>query len=167
MRKSIAKAAASLVACLLACSPLMLVAGSVDALGAEALIVYQHESYQEFQKQLAAGQISAVTFNKKPHSAHITLKDGRHVLAIYPPLDEPQIAALLSARGISVSIEKHKVAAKPVHHTLRYIAGGILVVVILVILAVLLIGRRRNVAADEAGGGQAAGEASSAPPSAG
>ena len=150
MRKSIARAAAALVACLPACSPLMLVAGSVDAMGAEALIVYQHESYQEFQKQLAAGQISAVTFNKKPHSVHITLKDGSHVLAIYPPLDEPQIAALLTSRGISVSIEKHKVAAKPVHHTLRYIAGGILVVVILVILAVLLVGRRRNVA-DAAG----------------
>jgi ATP-dependent Zn protease len=145
-----ARTAAGLVACLLACSPLMLVAGSVDAMGAEALIIYQHESYQEFQKQLAAGQIVSVTFNKKPHSAHITLKDGQHVLAIYPPLDEPQIAALLTSRGISVSIEKHKVAAKPVHHTLRYIAGGILVVVILVILAVLLVGRRRNVA-DAAG----------------
>ncbi len=148
MRKSIAGPAVVLTACLAACllalSPLVLALGAVDA--AAATIHYQHESYEEFQKQLAAGQIVAVTFNKKPHSAHILLKDGRHVLAIYPSHNEPQIAAALTAKGVVVAVEKPKTKAKPVHHTLRYIAGGILVVVILAILAVLLIGRRRNVA---------------------
>jgi ATP-dependent Zn protease len=142
MKRSIGRAAAALAACLLALAPLAI--GAVQA--AAATIHYQHESYEEFQRQMAAGQIGAVTFNKKPHSVHVTLKDGRHVLAIYPSHDEPQLAAQLSARGVPVAVEKSKAKAKPVHHTLRYIAGGILVVVILAILAVLLIGRRRNIA---------------------
>jgi 4-amino-4-deoxy-L-arabinose transferase-like glycosyltransferase len=140
MNRSIGRAAAALAVCLLASAAL------VPAADAAAVIHYQHESYVVFQRQLASGQITAVTFNKKPHSAHITLKDGQHVLAIYPSHDEPQLAALLTAKGVTVAVEKHKVAVKPVHHTLRYIAGGILVVVILAILAVLLIGRRRNLA---------------------
>jgi hypothetical protein len=102
---------------------------------------------------------------------HVTLKDGRHVLAIYPSHDEPQLAAQLAAKGVPVAVEKSRAKAKPVHHTLRYIAGGILVVVILAILAVLLMGRRRSIAggadAPGAGGGGQAGEASSAPPPAG
>jgi hypothetical protein len=148
--------------CLLALAPLTPVAD------AATVIHYQHESMQAFQVQLAHGEIRAATFNKKPHSLHLLLNDGRHVLAIYPPHNEPQIAAALEAKGVPVSIERHKTKAAPVHHTLRYIAGGILVIVILAILAVLLIGRRRNLAQGEGEGdpGQA-GEASAAPPAAG
>jgi ATP-dependent Zn protease len=141
-------------ACALACSlAFALVAlPPMSALGATTVIHYTHESYEAFQRQLAAGKIRAVTFNKKPHSMRITLKDGSHVLAIYPSHDEPQLAAALSAKGVTVTVLKPKVKAKPaVHHTLRYIAGGILVVVILAILAVLLIGRRRNLTSTAAG----------------
>jgi ATP-dependent Zn protease len=143
MKRSIGRAAAALAACLLALAPLVPAIGAATATA--ATIHYQHESYEEFQRQLAAGQIGAVTFNKKPHSVHVTLKDGRHVLAIYPSHNEPQLAAQLTARGVPVAIERSKTKAKPVHHTLRYIAGGILVVVILAILAVLLMGRRRSI----------------------
>jgi ATP-dependent Zn protease len=128
------------------------------------VIHYQHESYQTFQAQLAHGEIRTATFNKKPHSVHLLLKDGKHVLAIYPSHEEPQLAAQLQAKGIVVSVEHHQAKAAPVHHTLRYIAGGILVVVILAILAVLLIGRRRNLAQGGGDAGQAgsAGRAGSA-----
>jgi ATP-dependent Zn protease len=153
MNTSIRRPAAAILACLLASSLLLTV---TVAVAAGAVVHYQHESYQDFQRQLAAGQIAAVTFNKKPHSAHITLTDGRKVLAIYPSHDEPQLAAALAAKGVAVSVEKHKSTVKPVHHTLRYIAGGILVIVILAILAVLLIGRRRNLA--DGGGGEVASE---------
>jgi ATP-dependent Zn protease len=160
MNRSIRRPAAALLACLLAS---VLLAPATAAVAAGVVVHYQHESYQAFQRQLASGQIAAVTFNKKPHSAHITLTDGRKMLAIYPSHDEPQLAAALMAKGVVVSVERHKSTAKPVHHTLRYIAGGILVIVILAILAVLLIGRRRNlaeetggdVARDDAGGGVA------------
>ncbi len=119
-----------------------------SAIGAGTVIHYQHESYEAFQRQLVAGQIRAVTFNKKPHSMRITLKSGGHVLAIYPSHDEPRLASQLAAKSVTVAVLKPKVKAKPaVHHTLRYIAGGILVIVILAILAVLLIGRRRDVGA--------------------
>jgi len=144
MRRSIGRVIAALAAGLLALAPLVATIGAATATA--ATIHYQHESYEEFQRQLAAGQIGAVTFNKKPHSVHVTLKDGRHVLAIYPSHNEPQLAAQLTARGVPVAIEKSKAKTKTVHHTLRYIAGGILVVVILAILAVLLMGRRRSIA---------------------
>ena len=37
---------------------------------------------------------------------------------------------------------------KPVHHKLRYIAGGILILVILIVGGVLLVFRRRRLAAE-------------------
>ena|ERR1700730_16134151 len=145
MNGLLGKSAAVLAACFLVLA--LVVLPVMSAVGAGTVIHYKHESYEEFQRQMAAGQIRAVTFNKKPHSVRVTLKDGSHVLAIYPSHDEPQLAAALSAKGVTVAVLKPKVKAKPaVHHTLRYIAGGILVVVILAILAVLLIGRRRNLA---------------------
>ncbi len=164
MNRSI-RGAVGVLACLLALALCTQVAMAATA----TVIHYQHESYRTFQSQLAHGEIRTATFNKKPHSVHVLLVDGRHVLAIYPSHDEPQIAAALSAKGVSVSVEKHKTKTAKVHHTLRYIAGGILVIVILAILAVLLIGRRRNLV--EEGAGEAAqsasAEASAAPPPAG
>jgi ATP-dependent Zn protease len=158
------KSTAVLAACFLVSAVAVLPLTS--AFGAGIVIHYKHESYKAFQRQMAAGQIRAVTFNKKPHSVRITLQDGSHVLAIYPSHDEPQLAAALSAKGVTVAVLKPKVKAKPaVHHTLRYIAGGILVVVILAILAVLLIGRRRNLAGvgDGPGAGAADGPGAGAP----
>jgi len=145
MNGLLGRAAAAAAACFLVLALAALPVAS--AVGAGTVIHYKHESYEAFQRQMAAGQIRAVTFNKKPHSVRVTLKDGSRVLAIYPSHEEPQLAAALSAKGVTVAVLKPKVKAKPaVHHTLRYIAGGILVVVILAILAVLLIGRRRNLA---------------------
>jgi hypothetical protein len=151
MNRSIRRQAAALLACLLASACLAPVGVAVAA---ATVIHFQHESYQAFQNQLAKGEVKAVTFNKKPHSAHITLSNGKLVLAIYPPLQEHQLAAELASKGVPLTIEhSHKTTtAKPVHHKLRYIAGGILVVVILTILAVLLIGRRRNLADADGGG---------------
>ncbi len=154
MNRSIRQRAAALSACLLA---LTFLAQVTAAVAAGAVLHYQHESYQTFQNQMASGQIKAVTFNKKPHSVHVTLNNGQKVLAIYPSHDEPQLAAELAAKGVPVTVEKHKSTVKPVHHTLRYIAGGILVIVILAILAVLLIGRRRNLADADGGGVAQAG----------
>jgi ATP-dependent Zn protease len=111
--------------------------------GAADAIRFTHESYAAFQKQLNAGQIHAVTFNKKAHTVHVSLDDGRHVLASYPSHDEPQIAAQLKAKGASVKVKKAKKTKAAAHHTLRYIAGGILVLLILAVLVVLLVGRRR------------------------
>jgi hypothetical protein len=143
--------------CLLA---LCLVAACVAAqAGAQEVVHYQRESFPVFEGQLSAGQIESGTFNKKAHTLHLLLKDGRHVLVSYPSHEEPQLAAKLRASGVAVTVEKKKKAAKAVHHKLRYIAGGILIVVIIVVLAVLLIDRRRKLG--EAGGGAQSGGAQS------
>jgi len=151
---SIRRAAAS---CLLALG--LLAACPAARAGAQEVVHYQHESFPTFEAQLNAGQIETATFNKKAHTLHLRLTDGRHVLVSYPSHEEPQLAAKLEAKGVAVHVEKKKKATKAVHHKLRYIAGGILIVVIIVVLAVLLIDRRRKLGEATAGaqGGAAQG----------
>jgi ATP-dependent Zn protease len=106
------------------------------------------ETLQEFNKQLAAGEIKSVTVNKRVRSLHLTLKDGRHMLFKYGAHEEPKYAAQLQAKHVPVTVlqpaQAAKEAKKPAKHKLRYIAGGILVAVVLVVGAVLLIDRRRK-----------------------
>jgi hypothetical protein len=139
---------ARIVVCavLLACSALMLAAG---AAGAASIPNYQPESLKTYEQQLASGQIQAVTVNKKLRSLRITLKDGSYALAKYGPKEEPKSVAALEAKHVPVTIltpteAAKQVAKKPVHHKLRYIAGGIVVVVILIVGAVLYVNRKRQ-----------------------
>jgi hypothetical protein len=116
-------------------------------------ISYQPESYAEYQQQLAAGQIQAVTINKRLRSLRITLKDGRYVLAKYQPKEEAKVAGALAAAHVPVVVLSStaalaEVKAKPAHHKIRYIAGGVLLVLIVIVVAVLLVRRRRAAAAD-------------------
>jgi hypothetical protein len=113
---------------------------AVPAMGAAA-VHFTPEPYKALQGQIAAGQVKAAAFNKKAHSIHVTLKDGRHVIASYPSHDEPTLAAQLSSKGATVKVKKAK--KKAVHHKLRYIAGGVLIVVIVVVALVLGLNRRR------------------------
>jgi hypothetical protein len=131
----------------------LLLFSAVVAAGAEPVVRYQKESMQAYEGQLAGGQIQTATFNKRVRSLHLLLKNGSHVLTIYPPHDEPTLVAALEAKHVPVTILKpadasKEAASKPVHHKLRYIAGGILVVVIVVVAAVLLVDRRRKLAAE-------------------
>lgn len=125
-----------------------------SAAAAEGAVHYTKESLQSYEHQLAAGQIQSATFNKRIRSLHLTLKDGTLVLVHYGPKEEPKLAAALTAKGVPVTVEQKSVAAKeagpakPVHHKLRYIVGGILIVVVIVIGAVLLVDRRRKQAAE-------------------
>ena len=129
-------------------SCLVLALSAPVALAAEARVKYTRESIQEYEKQLASGQIQSATFNKRVRSVHLTLKDGRHMLIKYAAHGEPALAAALAAKGVPVTIKKPaeaaKEAKKPVKHKLRYIAGGILIVVIVVVGGVLLFDRRRK-----------------------
>ena len=95
---------------------------------------------------------------------HVSLNGGKHMTVAYATSQQAHVIALANAAGTPVTIAKAKpkAAAKPAHHKLRYIAGGILVLVIIVVLAVLLIDRRRKLG--EAGG-EAAGEGAAVPPS--
>jgi hypothetical protein len=137
----------------LACMSLGLLLAAAPSLAAEGTVHYQKESLQEYEKQLAGGQIQAASFNKKVRSIHLTLKDGRHVLVKYGAGQEPTYKAQLQAKGIPVTIlapaQAAKKAKKPVKHKLRYIAGGILVAVVIVVGAVLLIDRKRKLGTEQ------------------
>jgi hypothetical protein len=115
-------------------------------------ISYQKETLAEWEKQLAHGQIVAVTVNKRLRSLRTTLKSGQHVLAKYEAKGLPKAEAALTARHVPVTVLTPAEAVKevkPVHHKLRYIAGGIVIVVIVIVVGVLLFDRRRKQAAEE------------------
>ena len=115
--------------------------------GAAEAIHYTKESMPEFEKQLARGEIQAATFNRRLRSIRLTLKSGEHALVTYPRRGAPAAEAKLKAKGVAFTVltpalAKKEVPKKPVHHKLRYIAGGVLVVVIVIVGAVLLVRRR-------------------------
>ena len=112
-----------------------------------------HETVAQYEQNLASGQVANVTVNKFLARLHVTLKDGTHVLIRYHKGEEPKVVSLAQARHVPVTILKSSAAkaeAKkvPVHHKLRYIAGGILIAVIVVVGAVILIDRRRKAAVE-------------------
>ncbi len=130
-----------------ACASAMLALGtrSADA----ATIVYEPVSETVFLHELDSGQIAAATINKRTRSVRVTLKDGSYVKFKYPKHDEPHIYALIKSRGVPVAIlseaqAKAELKSKPVHHKIRYIAGGVLIVVIVIVATVLLSRRRRH-----------------------
>ena len=127
----------------LSCAVAMLLGGGA-AQAAE--VTYQHESEHEWKSQLTSGQITGVEINLKTQSLHTTLKDGRHVLAYYPKHASRRVEAELTANRVPFKVltkaKAQAAAKKPVHHKLRYIAGGILLGVIVIVGVVLLFRRR-------------------------
>lgn len=116
---------------------------------------YEEESLEALEGQLRARAVAEAEFNKVAHHLHLKLRDGRHVLVDYPGHEQPQLQRKLLAAGVPVTIEYTPKSTKATHHTLRYVAAGILVVV-LVVLGALLIARRRRLSRLEearAGGG--------------
>jgi hypothetical protein len=110
---------------------------------------YTKESTQAYAQQLASGQIAEAVINKRIRTIRITLKSGEHVKARYQAHEEPKVVAALKAKGVPVRIltpaeAKAEASKSPVHHKLRYIAGGILIAVIVIVGAVLLWDRRRK-----------------------
>ncbi len=150
----IATTRASLTARIAVCSALVACVSLLAVASAAGAIAYQNESFAEYQQQLAGGQIQAVTVNKRVRSVRVTLKDGRYVLAKYKPKEEPAIVAALAAKHVPVTVltpteAVKELKAKPVHHKLRYIVGGIVIVVILIVGAVLVVNRNRKRAREE------------------
>jgi len=128
------------------------------ALGTSALaatvIHFQPESLSALKVQLAHHEVHALAFHPASTQGHVhvSLRDGRHMTVAYATSGQAALVAVARADGIPVAIAtaKPKTAAKPAHHKLRYIAGGILVAVIIVVAVVLLIDRRRKLGeADE------------------
>ncbi|MFI5037432.1 MAG: hypothetical protein ACHP93_03050 [Solirubrobacterales bacterium] len=117
--------------------------------GATEAVHYTAESMAAFEQQMNTGQIQTAVFNRKVRSIRLTLKSSEHVLVHYPKGHAPALEATLKAKHVAVSqlseaLANKELKAKPVHHKLRYIAGGIVIAVIVVVGAVLLINRRRQ-----------------------
>ncbi|HTU80313.1 MAG TPA: hypothetical protein VMF09_16300 [Solirubrobacteraceae bacterium] len=117
--------------------------------GAATQIHYKKETLGQYQKQLAEAQIQSILINKRIRSLRMTLKDGRHVDIKYNAKEEKKFAASLRAHHVPFSVLSPAAAlaeynAKPVHHKLRYIVGGIVIVVIVLVVAGLLFYRRRR-----------------------
>jgi hypothetical protein len=132
------------IALLAAALTLALTAGA----SAATVIHFQPESVSALKVQLGKHEVHALTFHPTPTPGHmhVSMNDGQHFTVIYATAEQAQLVALARANGTryAVAVAKPKAAAKPVHHTLRYVAGGILVVVIIVVAAVLLVDRRRK-----------------------
>jgi len=142
----------SKIALLLVCLSCALLLPAGLAAGAEGTVTYQHESLQEYEKQLAGGKIQAASINKVLKSIRITLKDGSHVLAKYNKGEEPKVKQAMQAKGVTVTILSHSAASKEAKkspkHKLRYIAGAIVIVVLIVVGGVLFIDRKRKAQRD-------------------
>lgn len=110
---------------------------------AATVIHFQRESYQAFLVQLRKGEVHAVVLHPQGYKAHISLDDGRHMTATYPPAEVAKLEAQAQAHNASFTVAAATHKSTATHHKLRYIAGAIVIVVIVVVLAVLLVGRRR------------------------
>ena len=122
---------------------------AVIALSASAAhgAVYVHESLPEFEAQLKAGQVREAAINRRLRSLRLTLADGRHVRAQYARGAEPHLRSALEAKHVSVTVvsnaeAKKEQGKKPVHHKLRYIAGGVVIAIIVIVGGVALYNRR-------------------------
>ncbi len=151
LRRGLRRPSAAALAMLAACCLLASAAQSVRA--AEPSVTYTYESLGQWEKQLAAGEVAEVTINKRLRSLRTTLKNGGHVLAKYKPKQEPTYAHKLESHGIPVKVlsptaAKAEQKSKPVHHKLRYIAGGVLVVILIIVGVVLFMHRRRKAILD-------------------
>lgn len=127
---------------------LTLALGATSASAATTVIHFQPESVAALKVQLGHHEVHALTIHPTPAPGHVhvSLNNGQHFTVVYNAAEQTQLVALARADGtpVAVSVTKTKTAAKPVHHTLRYVAGGILVLVIIVVAAVLLVDRRRK-----------------------
>jgi hypothetical protein len=91
------------------------------------------ESYATLLKQLAAKagssqRVTAATLDKADHHVRLTLANGSRPLVSYPPAKDKFLVDSLIRDGIKPVYTKRAV----VHHTLRYIAAGVVVVLLLI-----------------------------------
>jgi hypothetical protein len=131
------------------CLSALLGAVAAPVLAAATAIHFQRESYQAFLVQLRKGEVHAVVLHPQGYKAHISLDNGGHMTATYPPGEVAKLEAQARAHNASFAVAAATHKSTTTHHKLRYIAGGILIVVILVVLVVLLVGRRRALVEDD------------------
>jgi len=120
---------------------------SASAEGTTTVIHFQSEGLPALQAQLGKHEVHALTFHPSPAPGHVhvSMNDGKHYTVIYSASEQEHLIVLARANGARYAVATVKTKpAKATHHTLRYIAAGIVIVVIVVVVAVLLVDRRRK-----------------------
>jgi len=126
---------------------LTLTAASASAKGTATVIHFQSEGLPALEAQLGHHEVHALTFHPSPAPGHVhvSMNDGKHYTVIYSASEQEHLIVLARANGARYAVATVKTKpAKATHHTLRYIAAGIVLVVIVVVVAVLLVDRRRK-----------------------
>jgi hypothetical protein len=110
---------------------------------------YTEESKEEFEKQLAKGEIKSAEFNGKLRSLHVTTKNGTLYLYHYEKKGAPKLKQELAAKHVKYTVLTKSVASKeakehPKHakHKIRYIVGAVVIVLIVIGLIVFFVRRR-------------------------
>src|SRR3954462_3505437 len=79
---------------------------SSAAAAEEAKVTFEHESQPAYEQQLAAGQVTAATFNKRVRTPPSPQKAGRQMIVRSPPHQQPTLAAALQAKHVPVTVLK-------------------------------------------------------------
>src|SRR5579862_6723537 len=110
------------------------------AAGGSALAAALTESYSTLVHQIDAGQVAIAYVNEETHHVQANLKDGAQQLVAFPSSQHKVLIDAMLHHGVQVIYTRKKPhlkpAFKPVHHVLRYIAGGVVAVLLLIGLGV-------------------------------
>jgi hypothetical protein len=142
------KRRSALVVLLALCMVLVMPAAAL-AEGTTTTPKYTEESKQQFEQQLAKGEIKAAEFNGKLRSLHITTKNGTLYLYHYEKKGAPKLKQELAAKGIKYTVLTKSAASieakahpKKAKHKIRYIVGAVVIVLIIVGLIIFFVRRR-------------------------
>lgn len=90
------------------------------------------ETYSALLQQIESGQVVVAHVNERTSDIRVTLKNGSEEFVIYPHAQHKAMIDALLRHRARVVYTAHAKAKKPVHHVLRYVAGGIVIVLLLI-----------------------------------
>jgi cytoskeletal protein RodZ len=111
---------------------LALLALLVSAPLAQAASTTVTESYATLLHQVDTNQVVIAHVNEETNDIRVTLKNGSEQFVRFQHAEHKTLIDALIHHGVTPIYTVHKAAKKPVHHVLRYIAGGVVVVLLLV-----------------------------------
>ena len=108
---------------------LAVAANATPAMAASATVT---ESYPALLHQIVTRQVVVAHVNERTDDIRVTLKDGSEQFVTFPHAQHKALIDALLRHRVHVVYTAHAKAKKPVHHVLRYVAGGIVIVLLLI-----------------------------------
>jgi hypothetical protein len=130
---------------------LALLAVAVDAPPAIAATPTATESYPALLHQIETRQVVIAHVNERTNDIRVTLRNGSEEFVTFAHAQHKALIDSLLHHGVRVVYTAHAKAKKPVHHVLRYVAGGIVIVLLLIGAGVWVYtrGQRRSPPAEQ------------------